>query len=79
MLHDTKLKKVLSKHLINEQFLSIIVNFRSFQTIYRIETVDFRRIRTRIVKVEDGHADHLTTLSNHFVILFFDLPLCRLR
>ena len=34
---------------------------RSFQAIYRIKTVDFIGIRTRIVGVEGEHADHLTT------------------
>ena len=33
------------------------------QTIYRIKTLDFIRIRTRIVGVEDEHADHLTTTT----------------
>ena len=38
-----------------------LIYFRSFQTIYRIKTVDFSVIRTRIVWVEGEQADHLTT------------------
>ena len=38
--------------------------FRSFQTIYRINTVGFSGIRTRIVGVEGEHADHLTTTTD---------------
>ena len=32
--------------------------FVYFQTINRLKTVDFSGIRTRIVRVEGGHADH---------------------
>ena len=39
------------------------VYFRSFQTIYKIKTVDFSRIRTQINEVEGEHADHLTTTT----------------
>ena len=39
---------------------SFSIHFHSFQTIYRIKTVDFSRIRTRIVGVEGEQADHLT-------------------
>ena len=41
----------------------LFVYFRSFQTIYRIKTVDFSGIRTRIVGVEGEHADHLNTTT----------------
>ena len=34
---------------------------RSFQTIFRIKTVDFSGIRTWIVAVEGDHTDDLTT------------------
>ena len=37
------------------------VYFHSFQTIYRVKTVDISRIQTRIVRVEGKHADQLTT------------------
>ena len=40
--------------------------FQSFQTIYRIKTVDFSRIRTRIVRIGGGKADHLTTTTGSF-------------
>ena len=43
----------------------LFVYFRSFQTIYRIKTVDFSGIRTQIVGVEGEHADHLTTTTAH--------------
>ena len=39
------------------------VYFRSFQTINRIKTVNFSGIRTRIVRIEGEHADHLTTTT----------------
>ena len=39
----------------------LFVYFRSFQTIYRIKTVDFSGIRTRIIGIEGEHADHLTS------------------
>ena len=39
------------------------VYFRSFQTIFKIKTVDFSRIRTQIDEVEGEHADHLTTTT----------------
>ena len=40
----------------------LFVYFRSFQTIYRIKTVDFSSgIRTEIVREEVKYADHLTT------------------
>ena len=35
--------------------------FVYFQTINRLKTVDFSGIRTRIVRVEGVHVDHLTT------------------
>ena len=41
----------------------LIVYFRSFQTIYRIKTVDFSGIRTRIVWAEGKHGNHLTTTT----------------
>ena len=41
----------------------LFVYFRSFQTIYRIKTVGFSGIRTRIVGVEGEHADHLNTTT----------------
>ena len=43
----------------------LFVYFRSFQTIYRIKTVDFSGIRTRIVRVEGENADHSTTTTAH--------------
>ena len=39
----------------------LFVYLRSFQTIYRIKSVDFSGIRTRIVWIEGKHSDHLTT------------------
>ena len=46
----------------------LFVYFRSFQTIYRIKTVDFSRIRTRIIGVEGEHADHHHCPKNLFHI-----------
>ena len=37
--------------------------FCSFQTIYRIKTVDLSGIRTQIIRVEGKHADHLNTTT----------------
>ena len=42
---------------------SLLLFFRSFQTIYRINTVDFIGIRTRIVRVQGEYADHFTTTT----------------
>ena len=42
---------------------ALFVYFRHFQTIYRIKTVDFSGIRTRIVRVEGEYADHFTTAT----------------
>ena len=44
-----------------DQTRPLFVYFRSFQTIYRIKTVDYSGIRTRIDGVEGKHSDHLTT------------------
>ena len=41
----------------------LFVSFRSFQTIFRIKTVGFSRIRSRIDGVEGENADHLTTTT----------------
>ena len=40
--------------------LSVYFSFVSNQKFYRIKTVNFCRIRTRIVGIEGKHADHLT-------------------
>ena len=45
------------------QTRALFVYFRYFQTIFKIKTVDFSRIRTRIVEVEGEHGDHLTTTT----------------
>ena len=37
--------------------------FRFFQTHITEKTVGFSRIRTRIVRLEGEHADHLTTTT----------------
>ena len=39
----------------------LFVHFRSFQTIFRIKTVDFSGIWTWTDGIEGEHADHLTT------------------
>ena len=44
------------------------VAFRSLQTICRIKTVDFSGIRTKTIRVESEHADHLTTTMAHFFV-----------
>ena len=50
---------------------SLFVYFRSFQTqILQKKTVGVSRIRTRIVRVEGEHADHLTTTTTHFLLCF---------
>ena len=46
-----------------DQTRPLFVYFRSFQTIYRIKTVDFSRIRTWMHRIEDENADHLTTTN----------------
>ena len=43
----------------------LFVHFRSFQTQNLQKTVDVSRIRTRIIRVEHKHADHLTTTTAH--------------
>ena len=49
----------------------LFVYFRSFQTeIFQKKTVDVSGIWTRIVGVEDKHADHLTTTTAHRGKLF---------
>ena len=40
-----------------------LVYFRSFQTIYRIKTVDLSGIQTWIDGIEGKNADHLTTTT----------------
>ena len=54
----------------------LFVYFRSFQTIYRIKTLDFIMIRTRIVRVEGEHADHLTTTTARVVSKLYELGCC---
>ena len=43
--------------------LSGLFLFSFFQTIYWIKTVEFSRIRTRIIGVEGDHTDHLTATT----------------
>ena len=43
----------------------LLVYFHSFQTQILQKTVDVSRIRTRIIRVEHKHADHLTTTTAH--------------
>ena len=43
----------------------LFVYFRSFETIYKMKTVDFSGIRTRLVAVECEHADDLATTTAH--------------
>ena len=52
------LPNILKKWDIPDLFF---IYFRSFQTNYRIKTVDFTGIQTQIVGVEGERADHLTT------------------
>ena len=47
--------------------LPLFVYFRYFQTFYRIKTVDFNRIRTRIIGVNGKHAYHFTTTTAHIL------------
>ena len=42
----------------------LFVYFRSSQTIYRVKTVEFSRIRTQIVGIDGKHTDRLT--FHHF-------------
>ena len=48
------------------------VAFRSLQTICRIKTVDFSGIRTKTIRVESEHADHLTTTMPIFLFQNLD-------
>ena len=43
---------------ISGLFLVVFVHFKQ---LYRIKTIEFSGIQTRIVVVEGKHADHLTT------------------
>ena len=45
----------------------LFVYFRSFQKQFYRKIVDLSGIRTRIVRVEGEHADHLTTTTAQFV------------
>ena len=44
---------------------SILLTFVHFKPFYRIKTVDFSGIQTRIDGVEGKHADHVTTTTAH--------------
>ena len=48
----------------------IFIYFRSFQTIYRIKTVDFSGIGTRIIGLEGKDADHFTTTTVRYKLIF---------
>ena len=48
----------------------LFVYFRSFQQQFYRNIIDLSGIRTRIVRVEGEHADHLTTTTAPTVYLF---------
>ena len=66
---------IVDKTFVENNFLkmghsqSLFVYFRSSQTLNRLKTVDLSRNRTRIVRVESEHADHLTTTTSLFFTL----------
>ena len=62
-IQDLQVQNQLRQLKITET--DFFIYFRSFQTqIYR-KTVGFNGIRTRIVRWEGEHADHLTTTTAH--------------
>ena len=51
----------------------LFVYFKYYKTqILQKKTEGFSRIRTRIVRVEGDHADHLTTTTAQLNILWFN-------
>ena len=69
-----KTASVLTTHSMNEaEMLSnkigIMVYLLLFKKLHN-KTVGFSHIQTQNVKVEGGHADHLTTITANDLVLF---------
>ena len=61
LMHTQLTQKNFKKQAKQGLFLFILILFNT--QFYRKKTVGFSQIRTRIVRVEGKHADHLTTIT----------------